>query len=178
MDLATQRARFEELLASSSCDVIIADFSVPGFDAHAALALAQAVSPFTPFICVSGTIGEETTVELLKQGAADVVRKDRLARLPFAVERAMAEAASRRALRESEERFASLFVEAPLGYQALDEEGRFLDVNTAWLEALGYAREEVVGKRFDDFLAPEFVEAFLERFEVFKALGRSIPDSR
>ncbi len=125
VDLATQRARFEELLASSSYDVIIADFSVPGFDAHAALALAQAVNPFTPFICVSGTIGEETTVELLKQGAADVVRKDRLARLPFAVERAMAEAASRRALRESEERFASLFVEAPLGYQALDEEGRF-----------------------------------------------------
>ena len=171
VDLALERGRFEELISSSAYDVILADFSMPGFDALAALAMAQAASPFTPFICVSGTIGEETTVELLKQGAADVVLKDKLARLPFAVERAMVEAANRQALRESEERFASLFIEAPLGYQALDEEGRFLDVNTAWLEALGYAREEVVGKRFEEFLAPEFVEAFREHFETFKARG-------
>ena len=171
VDLATDRGRFEDLIASSTFDVILADFSMPGFDGLAALALAQAASPFTPFICVSGTIGEETTVDLLKQGAADVVLKDKLARLPFAVERAMAEAANRKALRESEERFASLFIEAPLGYQALDEQGRFLDVNTAWLEALGYAREEVVGRRFEEFLTPGSVEAFRERFEVFKKRG-------
>ncbi len=75
------------------------------------------------------------------------------------------------ALRESEERFALLFNEAPLGYQALDEEGRFLDVNAAWLEALGYVREEVLGRWFGDFLAPEYVEAFQERFEAFKERG-------
>jgi len=81
--------------------------------------------------------------------------------------------ASERALRESEERFRSLFERAPLGYQSLDADGRFIEVNEAWLEALGYAREEVVGKWFGDFLAPECVEEFRERFPAFKAKGRA-----
>ena len=76
------------------------------------------------------------------------------------------------ALQESEERFFKLFEKAPLGYQSLDEEGCFLMVNEAWLEILGYEREEVIGKWFGDFLAPEFVEAFRERFPVFKAKGK------
>ncbi|WP_094228705.1 PAS domain S-box protein [Methanolobus psychrotolerans] len=76
-----------------------------------------------------------------------------------------------KALRQSEERFAQLFEQAPLGYQSLDDEGRFLMVNEAWLETLGYKREEVIGKWFGDFLAPEFVEVYCERFPVFKAKG-------
>ncbi len=103
MALATEHVRSEELLASSAYDVILADFSLPGFDAHAALALARAASPSTPFVCVSGTIGEEATVELLKQGADDVVLKDRLERLPFAVERAVAGAELRRRGRRAAE---------------------------------------------------------------------------
>lgn len=75
------------------------------------------------------------------------------------------------ALRQSEERFLDLFEKAPLGYQSLDAEGYFLMVNEAWLEMLGYEREEVLGKWFGDFLAPEFVEAFRERFPIFKSKG-------
>ena len=108
VDLATGRERFAELLAGQAYDVILADFSLPGFDAHAALEMAQAACPTTPFVCVSGTIGEEATVELLKHGAADCVLKDRLARLPFAVERAIAEARHRTVLRESESRYRDL----------------------------------------------------------------------
>jgi PAS domain S-box-containing protein len=74
-------------------------------------------------------------------------------------------------LRESEEKFRSLFEQAPLGYQSLDGEGRFLAVNDAWLSVLGYAREEIIGRWFGDFLAPAYVEAFRERFPVFKAQG-------
>jgi PAS domain S-box-containing protein len=61
---------------------------------------------------------------------------------------------------------------APLGYQALDADGRFLMVNEAWLETLGYRREEVIGKWFGDFLAGEYVEAFRQRFALFKAAGK------
>ena len=75
------------------------------------------------------------------------------------------------ALRESEERVHSLFEQSPMGYQSLDAEGRFLDVNPAWLEMLGYAREDVIGKWFGDFLVPESVDAFRERFPRFKAAG-------
>ena len=75
------------------------------------------------------------------------------------------------ALRENEERFAALFNDAPLGYQSLNEEGRFVEVNAMWLATLGYSRDEVMGRWFGDFLAPEFVEAFRERFPLFKEQG-------
>jgi PAS domain S-box-containing protein len=75
-------------------------------------------------------------------------------------------------LRESEERFRLFFQNAPLGYQSLDINGNFIAVNEAWLETLGYKRDEVIGKWFGDFLAPRFKEVFRERFPVFKAKGK------
>jgi diguanylate cyclase (GGDEF)-like protein/PAS domain S-box-containing protein len=77
-----------------------------------------------------------------------------------------------KALKESEERFSLLFERAPLGYQSLDEEGCFIEVNQAWVETLGYTNDEVIGRWFGDFLAPEYVEAFRERFPIFKAQGK------
>jgi len=76
------------------------------------------------------------------------------------------------ALLESESRFYELFQRAPLGYQSLDANGTFLEVNQAWLETLGYHQEEVIGKWFGDFLAPEYVQPFRERFPIFLAQGR------
>ncbi|MBI5843101.1 MAG: PAS domain S-box protein [Deltaproteobacteria bacterium] len=76
------------------------------------------------------------------------------------------------ALRQSEEHFRDLFQRAPLGYQSLDAEGRFLEINDTWLDIMGYAREEVVGRWFGDFLVPEQVAAFRERFPLLKEKGR------
>jgi len=75
------------------------------------------------------------------------------------------------ALRRSEERFQLLFNKAPLGYQSLDIHGCFIDVNQKWLDTLGYEKDEVIGKWFGDFLCPEYVEGFRERFSLFKTLG-------
>ncbi len=82
------------------------------------------------------------------------------------------ERAAENLLRESEDRFRTLFNQAPLGYQSLDENGCLLEVNQAWLETLGYRHEEVKGKWFGDFLAPEYVDLFRQRFPVFKAKGK------
>ena len=81
MELAPGRRRFEELLAGEPFDVILADYRLHGFDAHAALEVGTAACPLTPFVCVSATVGEEVAVELLKGGAVDLVVKNRLARL-------------------------------------------------------------------------------------------------
>ncbi len=75
-------------------------------------------------------------------------------------------------LEERELRFRLLFDSAPLGYQSLDINGNFIDVNQAWLDTLGYTREEVIGSWFGDFLAPGYKEAFRERFPLFKAQGK------
>lgn len=77
-----------------------------------------------------------------------------------------------KALRESEERFIHLFERAPLGYQSLDEEGRFIEVNEAWLSTLGYNRNEVIGNWFGQFLTPKHVQTFRESFPFFKTQGK------
>ena len=75
-------------------------------------------------------------------------------------------------LRESEERFQMLFNRAPMGYQSLDKEGYFIDVNQQWLDVLGYDRSEVVGHWFGAFVPEADRQDFTERFEHFKDQGR------
>jgi len=77
-------------------------------------------------------------------------------------------------LKESEERMKLLFEQAPLGYQSLDVNGYLKNINQAWLDLLGYNREEVVGKWFGDFLAPWYREHFIKNFEIFKNSGKVI----
>jgi len=74
-------------------------------------------------------------------------------------------------LQESEERFQTLFNKAPLGYQSLDSDGKFIEVNHKWLDTLGYTHQEVIGKWFGDFLSPMYQEGFRKRFPIFKAQG-------
>jgi len=76
-----------------------------------------------------------------------------------------------RALLESESRFRLLYERAPISYQSLDENGHFIEVNQAWLETLGYTKEEVIGKSFSDFLPPDWSDHFRHNFHKFKAVG-------
>lgn len=93
MDIAEDEEQFTSSLKTTTYDIILADYTLPGFNASEALKLAKALQPYTPFICISGTIGEDKAVELVKQGATDYVLKDRLGRLIFSVDRALNDAA-------------------------------------------------------------------------------------
>jgi len=73
----------------------------------------------------------------------------------------------------TKESFRILFEDAPMGYQSLDENGHLIIVNNAWLEMLGYEKQEVIGKWFGDFLAADNVELFRENFPKFKAKGKT-----
>src|ERR1700719_2655942 len=73
-------------------DVILSDFSLPNFGGLRALDLAVIHAPDTPFIYVSGTIGEERAIDALRRGATDYVLKSNLSRLSSAIERALREA--------------------------------------------------------------------------------------
>jgi two-component system, cell cycle sensor histidine kinase and response regulator CckA len=86
------------------CDLVISDYSLPGFSAHDALALCRDRGADVPFIIVSGTIEEEEAVESLRQGAQDFVTKGRLARLGPAIARSLREHEERRARRAAEAR--------------------------------------------------------------------------
>jgi len=84
-------------------DLVIADFSMPRFNALAALELTKERAADLPFIIVSGTIGEELAVTAMKKGAQDYIMKGNLSRLVPAVERELREAASRRERKRAEE---------------------------------------------------------------------------
>jgi len=88
------RYGFQECLQRQDWDVILSDFGLPAFDGLSALAIAQDVRPTTPFIFVTGTMGEDNAVESLKQGATDYVLKGNLTRLAPAVQRALKERAA------------------------------------------------------------------------------------
>jgi DNA-binding NtrC family response regulator len=93
---------FTFALQNNQYDIILADFHLPGFDPYEALRLALEICPEIPFICVSGSIGEEAAIEFIKQGAVDYVLKDRLVRLPFSIKRALAEAKEKEVRRQAE----------------------------------------------------------------------------
>src|SRR5438067_543439 len=71
VDRADGRASFEARLRQGGYDIILSDFQLPGYDGGAALVLARELAPDTPFIFVSGVVGEEFAIDSLKQGAVD-----------------------------------------------------------------------------------------------------------
>ena len=99
--LVQTEAEFMEALAEESWPLIIADYSMPSFGAKPALKLLQSTGLDIPFIVVSGTIGEEVAVEMMRLGAHDYVMKGALNRLPMAIERELREAELRQAGREN-----------------------------------------------------------------------------
>ena len=111
VERVSDRRGFEAKLAGARSDVILSDYQLPGFDGLAALALAREHQPDAPFIFVSGMMGEELAVESLKRGATDYILKQRLARLPAAIERALAESraqADRKGVEAERQKFVSL----------------------------------------------------------------------
>ena len=100
--LVATEAGFRAALKNFVPDVVLSDFSMPGFDGVTVLEIALREAPEVPFLFVSGTIGEERAIESLKRGAADYVLKTNLARLPLAIKRALDQASERRARRRAE----------------------------------------------------------------------------
>jgi PAS domain S-box-containing protein len=149
-DVAADNAvTLEDVLArarSAPYDVILADYRMPRNSAMECFAALRAAGINTPFIVVTGSLGDEKAVECLKEGVADYVLKDHLARLPVIVRRALAEQRLRAeqeeaeaALRHSEARYRALVENAPCGMLRLDaRDGRLLEANRALAQMLRY----------------------------------------
>ncbi len=98
----TNRAEFQAAL-SENFDLILADYSLPGFDGLTALQISQDLGLDIPFIFVTATLGEELAIETLKSGATDFVLKQRLERLVHSVKRALGEAEERRLHKQAQQ---------------------------------------------------------------------------
>jgi PAS domain S-box-containing protein len=165
-DVAWERvdsaADMRDALHSKTWDVILSDYSMPGFGGLEALALYAESHLDCPFIIVSGNVGEEMAVECMRAGAHDYVMKDRLTRLCEAVRRELRETEVRRersqaqeALRESEAHFRQLWEHVETGVMLVDAETRqIIDVNDMAAEMIGAPRSAIVGHRCHAFVCP------------------------
>lgn len=116
-----------EMVSKHTWDVVLCDSRMPTLSPEAALAVCQQTGNDTPFIIVSGVIDDEEAVALLKKGAQDFIRKDKLARLGPAIERELREKAQRhkrrqaeQALRKSQDRYLRLFKAAEVSIWDMD----------------------------------------------------------
>ena len=165
-----------DALHDAPWDVIIADCALPHFDARAALHLLRDSGLDIPFIVVSGSVGEDMAVAMLREGAHDYVMKGHLARLPPAVERELREARQRRrhreaeeALRQSEARLRAIFEAAEnVSFITTDLAGadaRITEFSPGAERLFGYSRDEVIGKPVAMLHLPEDVARFARIIE-------------
>ena len=161
-EIVASEVALREALEQFQPEVVLSDFSMPGFSGQQALAIVHEHDPDLPFIFVSGTIGEELAIEAMQRGAADYVLKDNLRRLQPAVERALRTAAERverlrmqRALRESEERFRSIVETTEDWIWEVDAQLRHTYSNRSVRTILGYEPEELLGKSILDWMTPQ-----------------------
>src|SRR6476620_10220351 len=96
------KREFLDALENYHPDIIISDNALPQFSASEALQMVNDRSVEIPFILVTGTVSEEFAAEIIKQGADDYILKDRLTRLPFAIEKALQSRKARREKKEQE----------------------------------------------------------------------------
>lgn len=162
---AIQRERF---------DLIISDFSLPNFNGLEALTLVRQYTTDTPFIFLSGTIGEENAVKALKCGAADYIIKDRPARFVSAIRSALAHVQEAARRRNSEARVreqAALLDKARDAIIATDLENRIAYWNASAEEIYGWTADETIGRRIEELQLHADPARFLAAREQLAANG-------
>jgi PAS domain S-box-containing protein len=159
-------------VARQEWDLVIADYTLPEFNAPAALRVLQDLGIDLPFIIVSGSIGEDIAVAAMKSGAHDYMLKGNLTRLAPAVERELREAHIRRERREalaqveeSEQRLGAILSQVAVGIVQTGLDGRLMSANQRFCQIVGRSREEIIGLRPHDLVHPDDVAATHALFE-------------
>ncbi|WP_340116095.1 response regulator [Pelagibius sp. 7325] len=171
------RESFTGALEEGDWDIILCDFTMPGFSGAEALEILHRRGIDIPFIFVSGTLTEEMAVAAMRAGAHDYIVKDRLKRLVPAVERELRDATARheqardrqqRAL--AERRFREVLAMAPDAIVAADGAFRITLYNRAAEALFGHSAEEAIGQPLDLLLPARFVANHRDHMSDFAAL--------
>jgi two-component system cell cycle sensor histidine kinase/response regulator CckA len=168
------RADFLNALDHAPVDLILSDFSLPGFNGLDALSLARKQAPAVPFMFLSGTIGEDCAVMALQRGAVDYVIKDRPARLIPAMERALEQRRELRRREKAEQRMleqAGLLDKARDAVCVTDLDGRVTYWNRSAAAVFGWKDEEGHAHRLQDLFNRSGQELMTEALSTLHATG-------
>jgi PAS domain S-box-containing protein len=179
LERVDDRDHFLAALQQRRFDLILADYALTTFDGLSALELAREHARETPFIFVSGTLGEDIAIRSLQRGATDYVLKQKLERLAPAVTRALREAKERterrrsqKELRESERRFRQLANAIEQLIWTTDNAAQLTYCNRRLLDYLGHADFDAARKAGFAGVHPEDRERVAEAFATGMAQGR------
>jgi PAS domain S-box-containing protein len=173
-------AAMTDALRSREWDLVLSDHSMPKFSAPAALALLKSMGLEMPFIIVSGSIGEDQAVAVMKAGASDYFRKDSLTRLAPAVERELRDAEIRKAraraeqaLRQSEELYRTLVNTSPDAIVVTDLESHIRMANPQGVKLLNWGSiDGYRGRKWTEALAPQQAAQMIQVIEAIRQTGR------
>src|SRR5665647_561150 len=167
-EIVQNEEEYDNALKNFIPDIILSDYALPSFNGLAAFEIKEKISPLTPLIFVSGTIGEENSIELIKNGVTDFVLKDKMFSLPLKVKRALEEAEAKQQkietdekLKQSENRFRSLIENAPDGISLLGVDGKIVYASPATQHIMGITPEEAIGIDPKDYTHPDDLGPFL-----------------
>jgi PAS domain S-box-containing protein len=140
---------FESILKTEPFNLVLSDYRLPSYSGAQALKFVKARYPSIPFICISGTVGDEFAVELMKMGASDYVLKDKLYKLAPAVAHTLNEAKEKKALEEAENQLRKLsraLEQSPVAVIITDTSGNIEYINKGFVEITGYDFSSIRGK--------------------------------
>jgi PAS domain S-box-containing protein len=173
---------YQPALTEFKPDLILSDTEMPDLNGMEALQILQQHTPDIPFILIAGTASEEFVAGIIKAGAADYLVKDRLARLPAAIQAALKQKQTEKekqeainTLKQSEEKYRTLIEQASDGIFIADKTGRYTDVNESGCRTMGYSKEELLQLEIkdllvidEDYVVPGFDELNLEKAVIRK----------
>ncbi|MDE1931912.1 MAG: response regulator, partial [Alphaproteobacteria bacterium] len=176
MRLVDTKKGFVEALEATLPDAVLLDYGVPGYDGKRAFADLQRLCPGTPAIVVTGALGDEAAVDLLKLGIRDYVLKSNLARLGPAIEQAIAAAANvrareaaERALHESEARMTDAIECISQPFVIYDREDRLIYCNDAFRRTFPHpGMADIRGMKFEDLIADSIARGTFKDVADFK----------
>ena len=158
--VARSGKEFITKLYSSSFDLILCDYQLPDFDALRALQARNEKNITTPFILITGAVSEEQAIELVKEGADDYILKDRMQRLPLAVEKAF----RNHKLRSQKENMAASFFELTQRFKLAARTSSDIiwdyDIEKNRIYC-SQAIEKIIGQGLDQNFQPSFLRQFI-----------------
>ncbi|HDR90384.1 MAG TPA: PAS domain S-box protein [Bacteroidetes bacterium] len=152
------REDYVKALETDHFDIIFSDYALPAFDGMSALEMAREKAPTTPFIIVSGNIGEELAIETLKRGATDYVLKSHFARLIPSIQRALEEKSEKEHRRTAEEiksRYDFIVNSSRNFLSLVNRDYAYEAINNAFCSAHNLVREEIIGKKLSEIWGEE-----------------------
>ena len=155
---------FEKAIEENTFDIILSDFNIPGFGGDRALNLLNEKGMSIPFVLVSGTIGEEAAVAMMKAGAGDYVMKDNLSRLAEVIKREVAEYKTRNEkikYQQKSEKLSNIVEASQEIVCTFTDDEKINYLNNSALNFFGFHEIENHSFQISDLLSPESYQYFI-----------------